>query len=156
MARVVAFHAGGITNEGNVLAPANTRPDQTLTLKIKGKTQMSRAMASLSWRRPWRPRTLARKETVNTPSPKRDSRCNQDEGWREVWRSYGRDGGGGGATQCTRDDGGTARRCGSSAAALWAKEEAEKLKMGAGWLGQALAGLMARIGLPWPRWAGRW
>ena len=46
MARVVAFHAGGITNEGNVLAPANTRPDQTLTLKIEGKMQMSRAMAT--------------------------------------------------------------------------------------------------------------
>ena len=106
MARVVAFHAGGITNEGNVLAPANTRPDQTLTLKIKGKTQMSRAMASLPWRRPWRPRTSARKETANTPSPKRDSRCNQDEGWREVWRSYGREGGGGGATQRTQGDGG--------------------------------------------------
>ena len=90
---------------------------------------MSRAMASLPWRRPWRPRTSARKETANTPSPKRDSRCNQDEGWREVWRSYGRDGGGGGATQCTQDDGGTARRCGSSAAALWAKEEAGKCEM---------------------------
>ena len=31
-----------------------------------------------------------------------------------------------------------------------------KVKMGAGWLGQALALLMARVGLPWPRWAGRW
>jgi len=53
-ARVVAFHAGGTTNEGNVLAPANTRPDQTLTLETEGKARASRTVASLPWRRPWR------------------------------------------------------------------------------------------------------
>ena len=52
-ARVVAFPAGGLPNEGNVLAPTKTHPDQLLTLKIEGKAPMSRAMASLPWRRPW-------------------------------------------------------------------------------------------------------
>ena len=86
---------------------------------------MSRAMASLPWRRPWRPRFQQEGKKEIRPHQGAIEAINTSWWWREVRRSYGRDGGGGGATQCTRDDGGTARRCGSSAAALWAKEERE-------------------------------
>ena len=156
MALVVTFHAGGTTNRGDIIAPANTHPNPMLTLKIEREARASRTVASLPWRRPWRPRFQREGKKEICPHQGAIEAINTSWWWREVRRSYGRDGGGGGATQCTRDDGGTARRCGSSAAALWAKEEARKLKMGAGWLGQALAGLMARVGLPWPWWAGRW
>ena len=48
MARVVAFHVGGATNEGNVLALANTRPDQTLTLKTERKSTDEPSCGELS------------------------------------------------------------------------------------------------------------
>ena len=66
------------------------------------------------------------------PSPKRDSHCNQDEGWREVWRSYGRDGGGGGATQRTQGDGGGGAVLGGVA---WFRGESK----GGRWKGRELA-----------------
>ena len=71
-ARIVAFHADGTTNEGNVLAPANTCPDQTLMLKIERKAQTSRAVASFPWMWLRRPRFRREGKNGNTPSPRRN------------------------------------------------------------------------------------
>ena len=103
-----------------------------LTLKIEREARASRTVASLPWRRPWRPRFQREGKKEIRPHQGAIEAINTSWWWREVRRSYGRDGGGVGATQCTRDDGGTARRCGSSAAALWAKEEAGEIENGRG------------------------
>ena len=100
-----------------------------LTLKIEREARASQKVASLPWRRPWWPRFQREGKKEIRPHQGAIEAINTSWWWREVRRSYGRDGGGVGATQCTRDDGGTARRCGSSAAALWVKKEAGKCEM---------------------------
>ena len=97
MARVVAFHAGGITNEGNVLAPANTRPDQTLTLKIERKAQTSRAVASFLWRWLWRPRFWREGKKEIRPHQGAAEATNTSRRWRWMRRNDWRDGDGGDA-----------------------------------------------------------
>ena len=96
-ARVVAFHAGGTTNEGNVLAPANTRPDQTLTLKIKRKAQTRRAVASFPWRWLWRPRFRREGKKEIRPHQGAAEATNTSRWWRWMRRNDWRDGDGGDA-----------------------------------------------------------
>ena len=79
VARVAVFHIGETTNGGNIITQANTYPNQALTQTTKSNTRVSQAVASSPWRRPWRPRSPARKKMANTPSPKLISCCNQVE-----------------------------------------------------------------------------
>ena len=103
-ARVVAFHASGTTNEGNILAPSNTRPDQTLTLKTERKACASRTVVSLPWRRPWRPRFRRKGKKVIRPHQGATEATNTSRRWRWMRRNDWRDGDGGGAVQRTRRD----------------------------------------------------
>ena len=118
MAQVIVFRAGGTTNGGNLIAPANTHTNQALTLSIGRKAHASRAVASLPLRRPWRPRF--RREGKKAIHPHRSSidSANMSGRWRWTWCSYGRDGDGGGAVERTQGDGGGEAVLGGEAT-LW-------------------------------------
>ena len=100
-ARVIVFRAGETTNGGNVLTQANTYPYQAQTPTIERKAHASRAVASLPWRRPWRPRFRREGKKAIRPHQSSIDSANTSRWWRLTWRSYRRDGDGGDVVECT-------------------------------------------------------
>ena len=120
------FHAGGTTNGGDTIAPANTHPNQMLTLKIEREARASRTVASLPWRRPWRPRFRREGKKEIRPHQGAAEATNTSRRWRCMRRNDWRDGDGGGAVERTRGNGGgDAVLDGEAALLRMAKEEAE-------------------------------
>ena len=94
-AQVVVFRAGGTTNGGNLIAPANTHTNQALTLSIGRKAHASRAVASLPWRRPWRPRFQREGKKEIRPHQGAAEATNTSRRWRWMRRNDWRHGDGG-------------------------------------------------------------
>ena len=136
-AQVIVFRAGGTTNGGNLIAPANTHTNQALTLSIGRKAHASRAVASLPWRRPWRSRFRREGKKAIRPHHGAIDAANTSRRWRWMWRNYGRDGDGGGAVQRTRGDDGGEEVLGGGCGASAGEGGSRNLEMRAlGWSGR--------------------